>query len=106
MYFSSGTYLSHYSSPAVSNSNTRLRCGDYSQSYTPLKLSVTDYGQFTAGASYYFRFPLLKNSATQYSPFTYTVRLLRYDSNMYYPVIVNQYTYENLEYVQNGNSYG
>jgi hypothetical protein len=29
-YFASGTYYSHFSSPAVANANTRLKCGQHS----------------------------------------------------------------------------
>lgn len=89
MFFASGTYFSHHATPAVSNANTRMICGDYTHGYTPFKLSVTDYGQFTAGTSYIFRFPLIMNPPNQYDPFTYQVQLLQYNPSIYYPVIVS-----------------
>jgi hypothetical protein len=104
MYFASGTYYSHYSSPAVTNANTRLKCGQYSESMAPIKLTTTDYGQMSAGSSYYFRYPLIRNPASTNSPLVYNFRLLRYESNQYYPTIVSSYSYENLENTQTGNS--
>lgn len=44
MTFQSGAYFSHFSSPAIANSNTRVICGQYLSSYTTTKLRITDYG--------------------------------------------------------------
>ncbi len=105
-YFASGTYYSHFSSPAVANANTRLKCGQHSQSYAPIKLTTTDYGQVLANTNYYFRYPLILNPGDDYVPFIYRFRLLQYQNNAHFPVVVGSYEYEGLQYTINGNSYG
>ena len=104
MYFESGTYFSHYSSPAVSNANTRLLCGQYSESYSPVKLTVTDYGQMTANSAYYFRFPLITNPSSTYSPLLYKIRLLKYADSEHYPTVIGEYNYHSLQQVVSGSS--
>ena len=101
----SGIYYSHYSEPAVSNANTRVFCGQYSESYAPIYLRVTDYGQMTAGTSYYFRFPLIKNPSATNSPLNYKLRLLRYDNADHQATIVGEYQHLNLGQTVAGNSY-
>lgn len=91
MTFQSGAYFSHYSSLSVTNANTRVICGQYSSSYTTTKLRVTDYGQFTAGTSYYFRFPLITNPSTVNIPFVYRVRLLSYANSNFYPTTIGYF---------------
>ena len=104
MTFESGTYFSHYSSPAVNNANTRLLCGQYSESYTPIKLTVTDYGQLSADSSYYFRFPLITNPSGTNTPLVYRLRLLSYANSEHYPVVVGEYKYNNLQQTVSGSS--
>ena len=101
----SGIYYSHYSDPAVTNANTRVLCGQYDESYSNVKLRVTDYGQFSAGTTYYFRFPLIKTPSGDNSPLTYHVRLLKYDNSEHHPVIIGEYSHLNLGQTSNGNSY-
>lgn len=105
MLFQSGTYFTHYSSPAITNANTRIMCGQYGASYAQAKLRVTDYGQFTAGTSYYFRFPMITNPSTYNIPFVYTVRLLSYANTNYYPTTIGFYEYNGLQRTNVGNSY-
>ena len=104
MDFESGVYFSHYSSPSVANANTRLHCGQYSESYTPIKLTVTDYGQMSANSNYYFRFPLIKNPSGTNNPLTYKVRLLHYGNSEYYPIVMNEYNYYGLQRTVSGSS--
>jgi hypothetical protein len=104
MTFESGTYFSHYSSPAVSDSNTRLFCGQYSESYAPVKLRVTDYGTMSNSNNYYFRFPLIQNPGSSNTPLIYRVRLLRYNNNEHYPTIISEYEYHNLQQIVTGSS--
>lgn len=105
MTFQTGTYFTHFSSPAVTNANTRIMCGQYSSSYAQPKLRVTDYGQFTAGTTYYFRFPMITNPSTYNIPFIYTIKLLSYANSIYYPTILGYYEYNGLESTVVGNSY-
>lgn len=106
-YFASGTYFSHYSSQGSINANTRLKCGQYAESLTPIKLTTTDYGVVTAGGPYYIRYPLIQNpSAASYIPFLYKFRLLEYKNGVHYPNLIGYYEYEGLESTRNGNSYG
>lgn len=97
MTFQNGAYFTHYSSPAITNANTRILCGQYSASYTPIKLRVTDYGQFTAGTSYYFRFPMIMNPSTYNIPFIYKIRLLSYANTNFYPTTIGYYEYNGLQ---------
>lgn len=91
----------------MTNANTRLKCGQYSESYTPIKLTTTDYGQVTANTVYYFRYPLIQNpSDAAYIPFLYKFRLLEYKNGVYYPNLIGYYEYEGLESTRDGNSYG
>lgn len=96
MFFQNGIYFTHYSSPHVANANTRILIGQYSYSYTQPKVRVTDYGAFSSGTSYYFRFPMIKNPSTYNIPFIYTIRLLSYASNTHYPVVMGFYEYNGL----------
>lgn len=105
MTFQNGVYFTHYSSPAIGNANTRIFCGQYASSYTMPKLRVTDYGQFTAGTSYYFRFPMITNPGTYNIPFIYKVRLLSYANNNYYPTVIGTYEYNGLQSTVVGNVY-
>lgn len=104
MTFYNGVYYSHYSSPAVVNANTRILCGQYTQgqNWAPVKLTVTDYGAVNAGTTYYFRFPLITFPSGSSVPLTYKVKLLSYSNNNAYPVIMNQFRYENLVTVSPG----
>lgn len=79
-------------------------CGQYGESYTPVKLRVTDYGQMTASNSYYFRFPMITNPSSDNTPFVYKLRLLHYETNKHYPIVMGEYTYKNLEQVQTYSS--
>lgn len=98
MSFYSGVYYSHYSSPAVTNANTRILCGQNTQgqNWAPIKLTVTDYGAVNSGTLYYFRFPLIIFPSGNAVPLTYKVKLLQYSNNYAYPTIINQFRYENL----------
>ena len=102
--FESGAYFSHYSEPAVSNANTRVLCGQYSESYAPVKLTVTDYGQMSANSNYYFRFPLITNPSGTNTPLLYKVRLLSYANSQYYPVVMGEYEYHNIQQTVSGSS--
>jgi hypothetical protein len=97
MPFYSGVYYSHYSNPAVPNSNTRILCGQNTQSqdWAPIRLTVTDYGAVTAGTIYYFRFPLITLPSGSNVPLTYKVKLLQYSNGNAYPNIMNQFSFEN-----------
>ena len=101
----SGIYYSHYSSPAVNDANTRVLCGQYSESYSNVKLRVTDYGQFTAGTEYFFRFPLIKNPAAENAPLTYHVKLLSYPNSKHHPITIGTYSHLNLGQTVYGNNY-
>ena len=91
----------------MTNANTRLKCGQYSEYYTPIKLTTTDYGQVTANTVYYFRYPLIQNpSDAAYIPFLYKFRLLEYKNGVYYPNLIGYYEYEGLESTRDGNTYG
>jgi len=79
-------------------------CGDTSMEEN-VKLTVTDYGAMNAGTSYYFRFPLVKNPPNVDHPLTYKLKLLRWNSNTFYPTIMGEYTMENYQQVVTGNSY-
>lgn len=105
MPFYQGVYYSHYSSPAVPNANTRFHCGQYSQNYAPIKLAMTDYGTWTAGTTYYVRFPLLLLPSTTNSPLVYTLKLIQFTSNSHYPIVVSQYTSQNIIQTSTGNWY-
>ena len=104
MDFSSGTYFSHYSEPAVTNANTRVMCGQYGSSYSNVKVRVTDYGAFTANTPYYFRFPLLKNPSGASTPLTYRVRLLSYLNSKHHPIVYGEYQYYNLQQTVSGST--
>ena len=104
MVFESGAYFSHYSSPAVTNANTRLLCGQYSESFTPVKLRVTDYGAMNADSTYYFRFPLISNPSSTGSPLVYKIRMLSYENSKYHPRVMGYYEYNNLEQTVSGGS--
>lgn len=105
MTFQNGVYFTHFSSPAITNANTRIFCGQYSSSYTTPKLRITDYGQLTAGTSYYFRFPMITNPGTYNIPFIYKVRLLSYANSLHYPVQIGVYEYNGLQSTVVGNTY-
>ena len=93
MYFASGTIFSHIAVPHVLNANTRLKCGQYSESFGGIKLTTTDYSKMTAGDSYDFRYPLIRNPSGTNSPLVYTFKLLHYASNTHYPIIMSSYSY-------------
>lgn len=96
MKFQNGYYFTHYSSPANTVANTRLFCGQYSQAYTTPRLRTTDYGQITATTPYIFRYPVITNPASRYSPFSYKMRLLSYGNNVHYPTVMGYYEYNGL----------
>lgn len=95
MTFYNGIYYSHFSSPAVTNANTRILCGQntQSQNWAPIKLTVTDYGAVTAGTSYFFRFPLITLPSSNDSPLTYKVKLLQYANGKAFPTIISQFSF-------------
>lgn len=97
MTFYNGIYYSHYASPAVLNSNTRILCGQFvqAQNYAPIILSITDYGQMLANNAYYFRFPLTLLPSGTKVPLTYQIKLVYYTSNNHYPIVYNTFKYEN-----------
>lgn len=105
MFFESGTYFSHFSNPARNDANTRLLCGQYSESYSPIKLTVTDFGEMTLNTQYYFRFTLIKNPTSSGVPFIYKVRLLHYENSKHYPIIMGEYEFNNLLETTTGNLY-
>ena len=105
MTFQNGVYFTHYSLPAVTNANTRIFCGQYSSSYTTPRLRVTDFGQFSAGTSYYFRFPMISNPGTYNIPFIYNIRLLSYANSNFYPTVMGAYEYNGLQSTNVGNTY-
>ncbi|CAM5999584.1 unnamed protein product [Sphagnum balticum] len=98
MTFQNGVYYSHYASPVVLNANTRVQCGQntQAQNWAPIRLSVTDYGTFAANTAYTFRFPIITLPNSNNAPLTYIVRLIQISNNYHYPVIMNEYVYENL----------
>lgn len=104
MTFQNGYYFSHFSSPAVTNANTRLFCGQYSSSYTTPRLRTTDYGQLSAGTSYIFRYPLITNPTSRYLPFIYKFRLLSYANNIHYPTVIGYYEYNGLVLTATGST--
>jgi hypothetical protein len=106
MAFYSGVYYSHFSTPAVANANTRILCGQntLAQDWAPAKLTVTDYGDVTAGTNYFFRFPLITLPSVTSSPLTYKVKLLQYSNGNAYPTIISQFSYENLIVVTTTNT--
>ena len=65
---------------------------------------MTDYGQFTADSSYYFRFPLITNPSGTNTPFVYKLRLLSYANSQHYPVVMGEYRYHNLQQTVSGSS--
>ena len=104
MTFETGVYFSHFSDPAVTNANTRILCGQYSESYSPVKLRVTDYGSFAADTEYYFRFPLIMNPSGTTTPFMYKIRLLHYGSATFQPIVIGEYSYKNLQQTVSGST--
>lgn len=106
-YFASGTYYSHYSSTAAANvnANTRVKCGQHSESFAPIKLTTTDYGTITAGNTYYFRYPLILNPNDDYIPYIYSFRLIQYQTDSHVPVLIASYEYEGLESTRSGTIY-
>ena len=63
-------------------------------SFTPIKLTTTDYGQITAGTSYYFRYPLIRNpTADDFIPFLYKFKLLEYKTDLHYANVISSYEY-------------
>lgn len=107
MNFYNGVYYSHFSSPAVTNANTRILCGQNTQkqNWAPIRLTITDYGAVNSGTNYYFRFPLITFPSGTAVPLTYKVKLLQYANNIPYPVIVAQFNYENYQTCSPGNVY-
>ena len=95
MPFYSGVYYSHYASIAVSNANTRIKCGTntQAQNWAPAILSITDYGALSTASSYYFRFPLITLPSGTNVPLTYKVKLLSYVNGSPYPTIISEYRY-------------
>lgn len=104
MAFYSGVYYSHFSTPAVTNANTRILCGQntQAQNWAPIKFTVTDYGAVTAGTSYFFRFPLVTLPSPNGAPLTYKVKLLQYSNGNAYPFIISQFSFENKYSVTTG----
>lgn len=65
---------------------------------------MTDYGTISANSNYYFRFPLITNPSAADMPFTYKIRLLRYEPSTFYPTVIGEYEMKNLEQVLTGSS--
>jgi len=89
--FASGAYYSHFSNPPQPNANTRLKCGQHAQSFAPIKLTTTDYGQILANNGFYFRYPLILNPNNNYIPYLYKFKLLQYQTDTHYPVVIASY---------------
>lgn len=101
--YSNGQYYTHISNPAQTNANTRFMRGQQSYSYTPSRLSVTDYGAFGL-SSYTFKFPLIQFPQGDLIPLTYKLSLVTYPNNVSYPVVVGTYTMENANRLTNGGT--
>lgn len=91
MVFESGAYFTHYSEPERNDSSSRILCGQYSQSYAPIKVRISDYKAMAKDVSFFFRFPLITNPSGTNYPFIYKVRQLSYENLKFYPKVIGYY---------------
>lgn len=57
-----------------------------------------------ADSTYYFRFPLIKNPASNGSPLVYKLRMLSYENSQYHPKVIGYYEYKNLQQTTSGTN--
>lgn len=78
--------------------------GQQSYSYTPIRFSVTDYGNFVASNSYTFKFPMILHPQGDLIPLTYRVSLVSISNGVAFPVVMGTYTMENRNRLTSGGT--
>ncbi len=86
-----GTQYSSVVGNPNGNEVTTVQFSQYSQKMAPLKYSLAKMSAFTAGTSYTWRVPLIKNPSTAFIALRYNLTLTRYSSSNYYGDIINQH---------------
>lgn len=75
----------------VNSEVTTVLFSQYSQKMAPLRFSLAKMQAYTAGTSYTWRIPLIKNPATAYIALRYTLTLMHYPYTGRYGIIYNQH---------------
>lgn len=87
-------YSEVVSNPSTNPANpevTTVNFGQYSNDYTPIKISLRRTISYVAHNAYTWRVPLLKNPSVPYNTLRYNISLVHYPSGSNYPVIKNFY---------------
>ena len=85
------------SSPSGSEVTT-LNYAQYSNDYTPIKISLKRTTNYVAGTSYTWRIPLLKNPSNPYTSLRYNLTLMHYPSSSNFGIRQNFYESINEHY--------
>lgn len=103
--FKSGYLHSHNLNPAAAAATTVVSFGQYSNSYAPVRVSMSLQGGYTLGSNQIWKIPLLKNPSTSYKTLSYSLSLLLYTSPNPFPVVLCHYDMIN-EYYTSSNTSG
>jgi hypothetical protein len=82
------------------NEVTTLQFSQYSQKMTPLKYSLAKMSAYTAGTSYTWRIPLIKNPSTAFISLRMNLTLMTFSSSQSNGVIINQHECINEYYTE------
>jgi hypothetical protein len=89
--FKSGYLYSHNLNPAAAAATTVVQFGQYSNSYAPVRVSMSLQGGYTLGTDQTWKIPLLKNPSTSWKTLSYSLSLYLYTSPNPYPVTLGHY---------------
>lgn len=89
--WTNGQYYTHYATVPSQYASTRFMKGQRTQSYTPMRLSVTNHSAFSTSTSYTFKFPLIVSPQGDQVPLTYKLSLISISNGAASPVTYGFY---------------
>lgn len=82
------------------NEVTTIKFAQYSQRMAPLRISLTGQQAYSAGTSYTWRVPLIKNPSVAFTALRYNLTLMYYPNGVGYGYIMNQHQCINEYYTE------
>lgn len=102
--FKSGYLHSHNLKPAAAAATTVVSFGQYSNSFAPVRASMSLQGGYTIGTVQTWKVPLFVNPSQLYATLAYTVELKLYNTVNGSSVTLGQYPVVNEYYTQSNTS--
>ena len=87
----SGMRFSEVVSPSNGNEVSTVLFSQYSQKQAPLRISLSKQNAYSAGSTYVWRIPLLKNPSAPYIALRYNLTLTEYQSGVFYDRVLQKH---------------